>query len=254
MNFFDNFKKKNLIVAHRGYSEKFPENTLISFQNAIGKADFIEFDVQLTKDYIPVVIHDETLQRTSNVSELKDYLHIKPWNVCDFDYRQLRELDFSSWFTKNKIKKVQRIMTLDEMLYFAIENDLYLNLELKDISYSKTSSVFVDIVLYSIEKFKCKNRVLISSFNHDYLKDIQSKKTDINIAVLEYNRISDDLVNYLKSFNAIAYHIDDETVSKELITSLNKNDIYVNVYTVNDESRKKELFSMGVKAIFTDCL
>lgn len=253
MSFFDNFKKKNLIAAHRGYSSKYPENTMIAFENSVGKSDFIEFDVQLTKDYIPVIIHDETLQRTSNIEYIDEFYHRKPWYVHDFEYEELLKLDISSWFNAN-VKKIQRVSTLDEILTFAKDNNIYLNLELKDISFSNESLAFVDIVLSYIEKFYIKDKIIISSFNHDYLREIIKKDSLMQIAVLEYNFISENLVQYLKKLNAVAYHIDNETVTKELVKKLKDNDIFVNVYTVNDENRRKELFGMGVKAIFTDDL
>ena len=67
MNFIELFTKPNLIGAHRGDRSREPENTLRALRSSIGKCDFIEIDVQLTKDLEPVIIHDDTLGRTSNI-------------------------------------------------------------------------------------------------------------------------------------------------------------------------------------------
>ena len=77
MNFLELFKKPNLIAAHRGDSSQKPENTLSALASSIGKCDFVEIDVQLTKDLIPVIIHNNTLGRTSKIptAALQAYKH-----------------------------------------------------------------------------------------------------------------------------------------------------------------------------------
>lgn len=115
LTFLDLFKKPNLIAAHRGDRSQKPENTLSALVSSIGKCDFIEIDVQLTKDLIPVTIHDDTLDRTSDVSKIGRFANRRPWKVCDFTLEELRSLDFGSWFDH----KYEPILTLEIALIFA---------------------------------------------------------------------------------------------------------------------------------------
>ena len=83
-------KKRPWVVAHRGYRGKFPENTLAAFEAAIDvEADMIELDVCLTSDRVPVVIHDETLDRTTDGKGL----------VSEHSLSDLKKLDAGSWFS-----------------------------------------------------------------------------------------------------------------------------------------------------------
>ena len=84
-------KNRPWVIANRGYRSAFPENTISAFEAAIQvKADMIEFDVCLSRDRIPVVIHDKTLDRTTDGKGL----------VADFSLSELKELDAGSWFKK----------------------------------------------------------------------------------------------------------------------------------------------------------
>lgn len=67
-----------------------------AFKNSINKSDFVEFDVQFTKDYIPILSHDDTLEKISNVKMLKQFETLKPWFIKDFSYKQLKELSFDN--------------------------------------------------------------------------------------------------------------------------------------------------------------
>ena len=249
MNFFDNFKKKNLIAAHRGYSNKYPENTKIAFQKSLHKADLLEFDVQFTKDNIAIVFHDETLQRTSNIEVLDEFSNKKPYYVSDFLYEELLKLDIGSWFGQGDI---QRILTLDEVLQFAIENGVCLNIEIKDMVNMQSNNIAQ--IAQTVKKYNYEKRVLISSFNHIYLKQIKYISSFLCTAALIYKIHPKNLIDYLKDLEVSAYHMDCDSVSKKLVESLKKENIFVGVYTVNQKARQKEFFDMGVKVIFSDCL
>ena len=254
MNFFDNFTNYNLIAAHRGYSFKYPENSMIAFKKSIFKSDFIECDIRLTKDGIPIIFHDDDLYRTSNIREKKDLLK-KGFLVKDFLYDELLELDISSWFSSDENFSIKYILSLDDILKFAISNNIYLNLEIKDMSSIDYDFDILVKILDIIEKNSCQNRVLISSFNHNYLKRVKSINPIINIAALDYEVYSSsDILAYLKSLDVVSYHIDFSLVNKTLVNELLENNIFTNVYTINDKSIRKDLFNIGIKSIFTDIL
>ncbi len=102
MNFFE--LRKNLdpmIGAHRGARAIRPENTLCSFEASLGKCHYIELDVQMSRDSIPVIVHDEILGRTCDIKaipnkDVQQSLQIDNWNLAD-----LRRLDFGSWFQQD---------------------------------------------------------------------------------------------------------------------------------------------------------
>jgi glycerophosphoryl diester phosphodiesterase len=264
--FYDNFKnKKNLIAAHRGFQANRPENTMSAFKESLDKCDFIELDVSFSKDNVAVVIHDNSCERTSDIIDFIEYKD--RFNVCDLNYDELLKLDFGSWFIdkdpyntiknsvirKSEITK-QKIPTVKEVLSFCKENNMPVNLEIKDLSKTKFHKTAVKNVIQIILNEQMQDLTLISSFNHTYLKEVKKIAPFIQTAALKKKTHPKNLVNYLKELNVVAYNCDDEIINEEIINILKKENIYVNVYTVNDQNRKKQLFELGVNSIFTDCL
>jgi len=271
MTFFQNFKTdRGLIAAHRGARSEQPENTQAAIQAAVGRCDFIEVDIQFTQDAIPVLVHDERLDRTSDIAEHHSFANLIPWRVHELNLRQLKELDFGSWFLKKdpfgtlasgkvnieSVRKLlpQRIITLEEFLSFADRNQLMINLELKDLRGTPHSDIAVNRVIELIHKFKMEKRVLLSSFNHDYLKESMVLAPEIATGALQETAHPELLVEYLQQLGVSAYHPEDLICDKTVVAELNSVGIAVNVFTVNDLARKKELFDMGVCSTFTDFL
>src|SRR3954449_1736702 len=88
-----------VVIAHRGASAYGPENTLATYKQAIRmKADYVELDLQMTKDGQLIAMHDETLARTTNAKEL--FPSRSPWRVKDFTLEEISRLDAGSWFNK----------------------------------------------------------------------------------------------------------------------------------------------------------
>lgn len=243
MNFLELFKKKSLIAAYRGGSSNSPENTLLAMQKSIGYCDFIELDVQLSSDGVAVIIHDKTLDRTTDVRELAIYKNRFPYNVCDFTFDELSILDFG---------KGEKLLTLKKALEFIKENSLYLNIEIKDMKEKFSDEKIVSTVLEDIKKIGVEKQVLISSFRAKYLILMHSFSSSIATAFLADKSNHKNLIEYLKSLSVDAYHINKKLVDKALISRLNAEGFLVNVYVVNDKEEQKKLFDMGVNAIFSD--
>jgi glycerophosphoryl diester phosphodiesterase len=269
VSFWDNFKEnKNIIIAHRGERSVRAENTLCAFEKSLGRCDMVEFDVGFSKDGIPIIIHDDTLNRTTNIEEIKS--STEPFKVIDFTYMELLKLDFSSWFIKkdpfNGIKDdlvsieelealdIQRVLKLEELLEFLKDNNMFANVEIKDLEDTPFDDIASKKVLDIIYKLDMQNRVIISSFNHKYLKEIKTMDKDIEIGVLQEKSHPENLIEYLKSMDAKAYHPCIEIVDEKLVKDLQKEGIFVNVFTVNKKSDIDKLFSWGVKGVFTDFL
>ncbi len=268
MTFFDNFASFQLIAAHRGYRAIRPENTLAAFRASIGHCHFIELDVQLTKDCVPVVIHDATLDRTSNAGARRHLFNLPSLNVCDWNLLQLKTLDVGGWFLDTDPfatiynKKVdphelmrelpQTIMSLEEVLLHPILRKIPVNIEIKDQKCKKQGKKAAEAVVEVVSRTKSAQKVLISSFNHDYLLIVKTFLPTISTAALVEKSHPEDLVDYLRSLHVAAYHPSDHIVEPELIRQLRAAGIGVNVYTINSKERQKELFSMGATAVFTD--
>jgi len=250
MSFWDNFNKnKNLIAAHRGARSLRAENTMGAFRESLNKSDYIELDVGFSKDGIAIVIHDDTLDRTSNVKEFDEFQ--KPYRVIDYTYKQLKKLDFGSWFKKGD---VQKIVTLKEILTFLQKNNFPVNVELKDMTGTPFDSIITQRVIEIVKETKMDNLVLLSSFNNKYLKEAYEKAPHITRAALQENQHPDDIVGYLDSLHVNSYNPDFEITSLELVQELSKSGINVNIFTVNDKKDKISLFKNGAKSVFTDIL
>ncbi|RRS31727.1 MAG: glycerophosphodiester phosphodiesterase [Epsilonproteobacteria bacterium (ex Lamellibrachia satsuma)] len=250
MNFLELLKKPNLIAAHRGDRSQKPENTLSALESSIGKCDFIEIDVQLTKDLVPVIIHDNTLGRTSNVSKIKKFEERTPWRVSDFTLEELQSLDFGSWF----YHEYEPILTLKKALLFAKEKHLFLNVEIKDMSGAFADEIVVQIIIDMIKKTKTEHLILLSSFYHPYLPICKKHSPNIPTAALQMYKHPSDLIEYLHALQVDAYHPEDKITNQKTVASLRKAGFFVNVFTVNQTKRQKKLFDWGVNAIFTDFL
>jgi glycerophosphoryl diester phosphodiesterase len=268
-NFWNNFKNNSkLIVAHRGFRTIRAENTMLAFQEAFKKCDFIELDVGFTKDGVAIIIHDDTLERTSNVKKFKKFK--KPYNVVDYTYKQLKKLDFSSWFirddpfdtiknkivTKKELKSlpVQKILKLKTILKFCKKNNLPVNVELKDMRGTLFDKIIVKKVLKMIIKLKIENLVLLSSFNHNYIKESYKIAPNITTAILEENNHPKDIIKYMNSIPTRCYHSELNITTKKDIKKIKNKGFLINVFTVNNKKQKKELFKNGVNSIFTDFL
>ncbi|MGP6139679.1 glycerophosphodiester phosphodiesterase [Jeotgalibaca sp. A127] len=147
------------ILGHRGSKGTAPENTLISFKQALETGcDGIELDVHLSKDKVPVVIHDEFVDRTTNGKGL----------VQSFTVEELKKLDAGSWFKKKFAD--EQIPTLEEVLLFLKHEhfDGILNIELKtdQIDYQDIER----IVLNMVETIQPAYKIIYSSFNYDTLE------------------------------------------------------------------------------------
>jgi glycerophosphoryl diester phosphodiesterase len=268
MTFFDNFKTFRLVAAHRGFRAHYPENTLAAFKASVGRCHFIELDIQMSKDLVPVVFHDPTLERTSNAEEKCEQLGLQSLNVNDWTLCQLRTLDIGSWFLDNDpfgtslrketspvqlMKEMpQTVMTLEEVLLHPSLRKIPINIEIKDHRGKEQNKKVTECVLEVIRRTNSAPRVLISSFNHDYLVIAKNCAPAVTTAALQHRSHPRNLVDYLKSLGVAAYHPADDITDAALIKKLRAAGLGINVYTVNSDKRQQELFAMGATAIFTD--
>jgi len=268
MKFFERFESRELIAAHRGYRAIRAENTMTAFAAAIGKCDFIELDVGFSRDGVPIIIHDDTLLRTSNVSHVAGFSF--PYNVVDYTYDALLELDFSSWFSQSdpfatiasgmvmqdKLTSlpIQRILTLEHALMYFKQHAVPVNVEIKDMRGTDFDTTAVSKVLFIIQSLEMEDNVLLSSFNHHYIAELHRVAPDISRAALQEHAHHENLVLYLQELGVECYHSDIKIISSALVKELTRAGIIVNVYTVNSPEEKALMFGYGVRSVFTDFL
>src|SRR5690554_5799160 len=162
-----------LVIAHRGASAFYPENTMFAFKAAheMGAA-MIELDITLSKDGIPVIIHDEKLNRTTNGKG----------KVSDFTLEELKKLDAGSWFHPKFSE--EKIPTLEEVLEFA-QNRIALNIEIKPEAVSLSPKEGVEEKsLELVKKYGMEKHVLFSSFHYGAVKKFRSLDAHIPTAIL----------------------------------------------------------------------
>jgi glycerophosphoryl diester phosphodiesterase len=258
--------QKTLNIAHRGARSIAPENTLLAAKKGyeIG-ADLWELDVAMSSDKEIVVIHDDTLERTSNASTV--FPNRRPWKIEDFTFAELRTLDFGSWYVAtdpfkaisggtlntDDIKSFAglTIPTLREALEFTKEKSWRVNVEIKDLTGKPGDSIIVEKVVSLIQELGLQKSVIISSFNHSYIA--RAKKADASIYTAALVETSDpDPVALLAKLNANAYNPSIKTLDYSQIAPLRAKGLDVNVWTVNDEATMRKLITAGVAGIFTD--
>ena len=268
MNYFTETSEKCRIAAHRGNRSLRPENTRSAFEMALGGCDFIECDVQMSRDGVPVIHHDPRLGRTSNAEEVSPRAGIESLTLCDWDLAQLRGLDMGGWFLRRdpfgtiasgtvEVKDLQReipqrVLTLRELLDWARDRAMPLNIELKDQECGPQEHQIVSAVLQEIRKSGFVRKILVSSFRHDYLRKIKKEMPELPVGVLQEEHHPGQLLDYLKGLGAEAYHPEAELVDSELITLLRPEGIGVHVFTVNEPDEVSRLSGLGVSAVFTD--
>lgn len=215
---------KILKISHRGASGYEPENTLISFQKAIDlNADGVELDVHLSLDGELVVIHDETIDRTTNGK------------------------GFVNQFTALELKKFE-IPTLIEV-FDLIDRRCFINIELKGIGTAKPVNDLIN--LYISDKEWKPNDFLISSFDWNMLKEFHSLNPKIRIGVLTEESI-DDALAFAKKIKAFSIHPDYVLLSKENVALMQKNGFGVFPWTVNSEEDIQKIKSFNVNGIISN--
>lgn len=231
---------KTKIFGHRGSAGTHPENTMISFKEAarVG-ADGIELDIQMTKDGVIVVIHDETVKRTTNGK-------YKGW-VKDYTLKQIKKMDVSYKF-KDKYG-ICEIPTLEEVFDWAKSNQLLINVEFKTglVSYKDIE----EKTLKMIGDYGLENRIVLSSFNHYSLVKCRRISSTIDLAILYMEGLYEpwDYAKRLKTNGIHPYH---QTINKEIVEESKLNGIAVRPFTINDEKKMKQFIDFGCSAIITD--
>jgi glycerophosphoryl diester phosphodiesterase len=230
---------KPRIFAHRGFSSRFPENTLLAFeQAAVAGADGVEFDIHLAADGVPVVVHDLPLGRTVKGAGL----------VGAFTAAQLAAMDAGTW--KSPEFTGVGVPSLRDVFEWARGNQLLMNVEIKSgvQAYAGLEQAVVDLV----REFGYGERVIVSAFDHYSLQRVHQLEPRIETAIL----IAGTLVapwDYLAGFGARAVHFHMACpIPAQDIAELQKRGIRLRAWTVNEAAHLQHFLDLGIDAIITD--
>lgn len=224
--------------AHRGASGTCPENTMAAFVKALQLgANGIETDVQMTKDGQLVLIHDETVKRTTGSDG---------W-VKDYTLEELKKLDAGSWYGEEF--RGEPIPTLEELLVLAKEHNLHVNIEFKNgvVQYPELEKKTIELV----RQYDMMEQVIVSSFNHYSLVLTKQLAPEMQTGILYMEGLYEPWV-YAKRIGATALHAFRVAVRKEWVEQAREQGIRYHPFTVNEEQEMQALLHAGVSGIITD--
>ncbi|MCS5422652.1 MULTISPECIES: glycerophosphodiester phosphodiesterase [Psychrilyobacter] len=228
------------IIAHRGASGYAPENTRVSILKGLELGcDGFEVDVQLAGSGEVVVFHDFTLERTTSG---KGFLR-------DINLYDLKKLDLGSWFSEEF--KGEKIMTLEELLKIVPENKI-LNIEIK-VRHDEMNKIEGKVVEILKRAGRVEGDVIISSFNHRIIKEINKLEPKLKTGLLLTAGFM-DIENYIKLNNLKIYslHFYGEFTGRKMVEKMNEMGIKTYIWTVNSVEEAKILKDFGVTGIITN--
>jgi glycerophosphoryl diester phosphodiesterase len=232
-----------VIIAHRGASAYAPENTLAAVQMAMDqRAEMVEVDILLSKDGVPVLLHDPSLNRTTSGQGL----------VTDFTLDELKKLDAGSWFSEDF--KGETIPTVEELLQL-IKGKISVNLEIKTQALTDTlEGGIVQKVVDLVRKHGMEHHVIFSSFDPRAIRQLKEYAPEIPGAILYYAELYGDKhpVDIVRELRADAFNCSWKEIRQDWLDSLHSQNIPVNIYTVNSDTLMHQLLDRGVDGIFTD--
>lgn len=230
----------NKIIAHRGASAYAPENTIAAFEHARALGcHVIEFDVMLSADGIPCVIHDESLKRTTNGQG--------DVGLVNHDY--LDTLDAGRWFGRQFAG--EKIPHLDDVIKWCMFANVTANIEIKP--YRGMTQPTVIAVLSYIHRYWQSHMPppLISSFDVQALSLCHDLAPELLLGFLLHTW-QDDWLSYTQALNCYSVHLNQRIVTPARVEQIKNNGYQVFVYTVNQRRLALKLFDYGVDAVFSD--
>ena len=208
-------KSMDKIIAHRGiYNSKIKENTYLAIFNAFNNKNIygVEFDIRLTKDNKIVIIHDKTINRTSNGIGIVENMTLK----------ELQKYNFGSKNFYQTIPTLEKILEINTNKLFLIE-----------IKVSNNSKLFSKILLDILDKCKTK-KIYLMSFNKDILNIIRSNNKNLNIGLIY-------LTNNIKSYKYNFYVLYDKFINKDLINNLINRNKEIFIWTINNNKELSKI-------------
>jgi glycerophosphoryl diester phosphodiesterase len=231
-----------LFVAHRGYSSQYPENTLAAFNGAIDAgAHMIELDVNLSRDRQLVVIHDETVDRTTNGTGAVKMMTLE----------QLRQLDAGSWFDPRF--SGEQLPTLSQVLD-AVNGRLMVNIEIKPEAFEadEPADAVERQVLNLVREKSMLDDVLVSSFEWLVLENLRNLDPGIALGLLSDVPADDSLRYWYQRIKGFSWHPDFRVLTRQQVDAFHDMGARVFPYAVDGRIDTRAMLAMGVDGLIVD--
>jgi len=228
------------IIGHRGAAGYAPENTIEAIHTAADLGiEWVELDVKLTKDEVPIVFHDDTLERTTNVSG----------PVAEKTYAEIQELDCGSWYGESFIGA--KIPSLEEAIDALVTRDLGFNMEIKPCPGREkdTAEAALD-VLSSI--WDAHDRLLISSVSHVSLETALDMATDWNRGLIIPDVWPENLTELVEYLQVASITVNENTITRQQVEDVMDMNKICLAYTINDPHKAQHLQAWGIDGFFSD--
>ena len=232
------------IIGHRGVKNLSPENTLNSIEKAFELGlKWVEVDVKITKDNIPVLIHDDNLDRTTNGSGL----------VSSYKYSEIRKLDAGKFYY-NKDTHIY-VPTLEEVLNLCLKKNCGINIELKPNKGLEEENI---IQIFKVtKKFKNKIPIYYSSFCLQSCIQVNEKYPNNSIGILidDFQTFNLQQIFELSSkHNFFSLGLNYNLIKKDIIAKIKKKNLFISVFAEKniEYNMALNLWKLGVDSIFSD--
>ena len=233
------------LIGHRGVRDLAPENTLQSIKKAIElNIKWVEIDVKISKDHIPFLLHDSSLERTTSGSG----------SPLNYKYSELYKLDAGSWFDE-KYKNLYP-PTLQETLDLCSQKNIGVNIELKPNKGSEEANVVAVTELIMKHQFDCQ--YFLSSFDWFSATKIKKLLPESYVGILidgfDQKRNFSQVLNKCNEHNFFSCGFNIKIISDEIIKICKNDGILVTVYSSQniEKNEAEELWNLGVDSIFID--
>jgi glycerophosphoryl diester phosphodiesterase len=234
--------KSPWIIAHRGFRAKYPENTLISFQAALDAGvRMIELDVTHTRDGELVVMHDNTLDRTTNGHG----------PVVEYSLKEVKKLDAGSWF--NPIFASQHVPELEEVLDL-INGKVLVNIEIKphtDAVRYPSKSIERQVVDL-INRKKIQDVVLISSFDKNILEKTASLENPPTLALISRDPADSATLALCRRLKIFSWHPSPVILTSDQVEAMHAQGLKVFPYNVDTPEQFEQMFAMQVDGLISN--
>jgi glycerophosphoryl diester phosphodiesterase len=233
-----------LLIGHRGYPSKFPENTLASFEGAMqAGCDMVELDVTLTKDRKVVVIHDDTLERTTNGKGL----------VRAHTLEEIKRLDAGSWFDPRF--SMERVPELSEVMKLT-SGRCMLNIEIKESAFEAAypSDAIEHQVVKLVKTSGAMDRVIVSSFDKRMLQRIAAMDRPPAIAYIS-NHVADQTeLDMLLTTRAFSWHPRFKVLTRDQVAMMHALGLRVFPWTINTRQEVESMLALDVDGLICNDL
>lgn len=235
---------EHIVIAHRGLSGIAPENTAPAFELMASKqVQWLETDIDITKDGELVLLHDNTVNRTANGRG----------NLHALNYADLQQLDAGNWFDAEFAGTA--IMRLADLIQLINREQLNVNFELKAVFNSHDQHLDEQLLQQfsvALQAIQPASQIIVSSFNPQLLARFKAANPTVPIGILFEDAIPTNWLQVAQAVQADYIHPDVNYLTAADVLKFKQAGYQTNVWTVNDQATATELFSWGVYGIFTD--